>query len=243
MVIGSIHAPLPQERNGVATQNMLLHAIAWAGTQPVDELVDYKAAPVPQRHDVKPRCDHGARPRRSADEGESCLRSTWCSSDRERIEGIRQWYISSLQSACSAGLCCPQPYRSITTRHMAKPLLAPVGQHPHWLTGCQQRGGAVGCGDDRSHRYPNHLERLHCADADYHRHLRRYCEDRTAQHIHFGHSASLIAGIDGNQYRHLQHIERPAGLELLFAARSRGDPHAHFVGWPTGGGRECHGSS
>jgi hypothetical protein len=49
VVIGSIQAPLPQERNGVATQNMLLHAIAWAGKHPVDELVDYKPPPVPQR--------------------------------------------------------------------------------------------------------------------------------------------------------------------------------------------------
>jgi hypothetical protein len=49
VVIGSIRAPLPQEQNGVATQNMLLHAIAWAGKQPVDELVDYKPPPIPQR--------------------------------------------------------------------------------------------------------------------------------------------------------------------------------------------------
>jgi hypothetical protein len=49
VVIGSIHAPLPQEQNGVATQNMLLHAIAWAGKQPVDEPVNYKPPPVPQR--------------------------------------------------------------------------------------------------------------------------------------------------------------------------------------------------
>lgn len=32
VVIGSLHAPLPQERHGVATQNMLLHAIAWPAT-------------------------------------------------------------------------------------------------------------------------------------------------------------------------------------------------------------------
>jgi len=44
VVIGSIHAPLPQ-KNGVATRNMLLHAIAWAGKQPVDELVDYQPPP------------------------------------------------------------------------------------------------------------------------------------------------------------------------------------------------------
>jgi hypothetical protein len=49
VVFGSIHAPLPQEPNGVATLNMLLHAIAWAGKHPVDELVDYKLPPVPQR--------------------------------------------------------------------------------------------------------------------------------------------------------------------------------------------------
>ncbi|MFL6603542.1 MAG: hypothetical protein ACJ8R9_19755 [Steroidobacteraceae bacterium] len=49
VAIGSIHAPLLHEQNGVATQNMLLHAIAWAGEQPVDQWVDYKPPPVPQR--------------------------------------------------------------------------------------------------------------------------------------------------------------------------------------------------
>src|SRR5438132_14388675 len=42
MVIGSILAPLPREQNSRATQNMLLHAFAWIGKQPVNELVDYK---------------------------------------------------------------------------------------------------------------------------------------------------------------------------------------------------------
>ncbi len=48
VVVGSSCAPLPQEQRGVATQNLLLHANAWAGKRPVNERVDNKLPPVPQ---------------------------------------------------------------------------------------------------------------------------------------------------------------------------------------------------
>ncbi len=41
-LLGSLDAPCPQEHNGIATQNMLVYAIAWPDKQLLDQLADYQ---------------------------------------------------------------------------------------------------------------------------------------------------------------------------------------------------------